>query len=89
MKTEYIKKGMPYPELTVVTVRPDYEALKRLRKEVLENSASVRSTLGGGKHGHIGLMMLSIRRYFSLSVDGDDVDRCMIMVGELILIRIR
>ena len=47
----------PYPELTKVPHNPTHKDVKRLQKEVCANAASVTTTLGGGQHGYLGLLM--------------------------------
>lgn len=54
---DYIKTFFVYPELTKIHDRPTYESLKTLKNELKGNAASVRSNLGGGAHGHLGLVL--------------------------------
>ena len=42
--------------LTKIEGNPTYENIQQLYKEVKANAASVPSTLGGGNHGHLGLV---------------------------------
>ena len=57
MKADQIKANFTYPCLTAIVGKPSYESIKRIKQEILENAASVHSTLGGGQHRHIGLMI--------------------------------
>ena len=54
---ETIKEKMPHQHLTRIVGEPDYSSLHTLYKEVKANAASVRSTLGGGRHGHLGMVI--------------------------------
>ena len=46
----------PRATLTKITGYPTYSDLQALSKQVKANAASVPSTLGGGNHGHLGLV---------------------------------
>ena len=54
---DYLKMHFEYPELTKVHERPAYETLKKIRDEIKANAARVPTTLGGGAHGHLGLIL--------------------------------
>ena len=45
-----------HPTLTKITGDPTYTSLAQLEKECKANTKSVRSTLGGGTQGHLGLV---------------------------------
>ena len=45
-----------YPELTRIIGEPTIATLITLRNEVKANAQAVHSTLGGGEHGHLGLV---------------------------------
>ena len=47
-------------ELTRVHGDPNTSALLNLRNEIRSNAQSVHTTLGGGKYGHLGLVMNDI-----------------------------
>ena len=47
--------------LTKVHSTPTYESLQTLVTELKANAGSVPSTLGGGQHGHLGLLLSEIR----------------------------
>ena len=52
-----IKEKMPFQSLTRIVGEPDQPSLHNLYKEVKANAAAVHSTLGGGQHGHLGLVV--------------------------------
>ena len=58
--TDWIATHFEYKELTPIHGRPSYETLKRMFNEVKANATSVPSTLGGGQHGHLGLVLPDI-----------------------------
>jgi hypothetical protein len=58
-------KGFPNA-LSKITGTPSYEALQELRNLTRQNALSVPSHLGGGIHGHLGLV-LSAPRYFIIA----------------------
>eukprot|EP00957_Ditylum_brightwellii_P134175 10229920-Ditylum_brightwellii.AAC.1 len=45
------------PELTHVHGEPTMANLLTLRNEIQANAQAVSTTLGGGRHGHLGLLM--------------------------------
>ena len=45
-----------YPELSRIVGEPTLASLITLRNQVKANAQSVDSTLGGGAHGHLGLI---------------------------------
>ena len=47
-----------YPDLTRIIGEPTTTALIILRNEIKVNSQAVYTALGGGKHGHLGLVCL-------------------------------
>ena len=42
---------------TKITGEPSYDDLRQLRTVIYQNAASVNSSLGGGNHGHLGMIM--------------------------------
>ena len=46
-----------YPDLTQIRGEPDFESLHKLANELKANAQSVFSNLGGGLHGHLGLVL--------------------------------
>jgi hypothetical protein len=47
--------------LTRIHGKPTYESLQTLTTELKANAGSVPSTLGGGQHGHLGLLISPLR----------------------------
>ncbi len=47
--------------LTRIHGKPVYESLQTLTTELKANAGSVPSTLGGGQHGHLGLLLSAVR----------------------------
>ena len=43
--------------VTKITGEPNYESLKTLKDELKANAASIPTTLGGGTHGYLGLIL--------------------------------
>ena len=54
---DYIKTHFEYPELTKVHKSPTYDTLKKIKDELKTNASRVTSDLGGGGHGHLGLLL--------------------------------
>eukprot|EP00957_Ditylum_brightwellii_P199485 15206912-Ditylum_brightwellii.AAC.1 len=52
-----IKAKFQHPTLQRFEGEPDYAAINTLMQQLYENAAIILSSLGGGAHGHIGLMM--------------------------------
>jgi len=52
-----IKEKMPYQSLTRIIGEPDYSSLHTLHREVKANASAIHSTLGGGSHGHLGMVI--------------------------------
>ena len=52
--------------LTKIHGKPTYETLENVLTELKANASSVPSTLGGGQHGHLGLL-LPAARYIALA----------------------
>ena len=57
LSVESIIAKFPIKTLSVITGEPDYEIINTMIKDLYSNAASLQTTLGGGKHGHIGLVM--------------------------------
>lgn len=55
-----------YVDLTVIRREPIYGNLKLLINQLKANARSVRKSLGGGQHGHLGLI-LSTQQYVILA----------------------
>ena len=46
-----------YPELTKITGEPTITSLLKMKNELKANAQLVPSTLGGGQHGNLGLVL--------------------------------
>ena len=46
-----------HPVLTEICGEPTYETLNHLKKELKANARSVPTTLGGGNHGYLGMIL--------------------------------
>ena len=53
---EDITNAFPTP-ITKITGEPNYEGLKNLKDQLKANAASIPTTLGGGTHGYLGLIL--------------------------------
>ena len=62
----YINTSFEFKVLTPIAGRPTYHSLKTLHNQLKANARSVRSDLGGARHGHLGLV-LSPAKYALLS----------------------
>jgi hypothetical protein len=60
--------GLPYSSLPKVTGEPTLENLKVIRRLLNTNAMSVSSYVGGGRHGHLGIIMTS-EEYFAIAAD--------------------
>ena len=52
----YRETFFQHPTLTKIAVDPTYTSLAKLERECKANAKSVRSDLGGGAQGHLGLV---------------------------------
>jgi hypothetical protein len=52
----------------MVTGEPTFEDLKVIRRLLNNNAMSVASYEGGGRHGHLGIIMTN-EEYFAIAVD--------------------
>ena len=64
---DYTSTNFEYAALTKIHGMPAYEPLRQIKNEMKANAASVPCDLGGGAHGHLGLM-LSPPEYTNVSV---------------------
>jgi hypothetical protein len=60
--------GFPHSSLPKVTVEPTFEDLKVIRRLLNTNAMSVSSYVGGGRHGHLGIIMTN-EEYFVITAD--------------------
>jgi hypothetical protein len=49
--------GWPYPELPLIIAEPTYEDIGTMQKCLSANFLSIPSNAGGGRHGHLGLLV--------------------------------
>ena len=64
--TNYRETVFAHHDLTRIQGEPNFSDLKRLSREIKANAMAVHSTLGGGAHGHLGLV-LTTAQYALLS----------------------
>ena len=55
--TNFRENYFQHPELTKIIGEPTFESLTTPINELKSNAQSVHSTLGGGAHGHLGLVL--------------------------------
>jgi hypothetical protein len=60
--------GFPHSSLPKVTGEPTFEDLKLIRRLLNTNAMSVSSYVGGGSHGHLGIIMTN-EEYFSIAAN--------------------
>jgi hypothetical protein len=60
--------GFPHSSLPKVTGEPTFEDLKVIRRLLNTNAMSVSSYAGGGRHGHLGIIMTN-EEYFAIAAD--------------------
>jgi hypothetical protein len=60
--------GFPHSSLPKVTGEPTFEDLKVIQRLLNINDMSVASYEGGGRHGHLGIIMTN-EEYFTIAVD--------------------
>ena len=58
---DYVHTSFQYPVLTKVHDMPTYELLKNIKDEVKANATNVQCDLGGGRHGHLGLVLTPVK----------------------------
>jgi hypothetical protein len=60
--------GFPHSSLPKVTREPTFEDLNVIRRLLNTNAMSVSSYLGGGHHGHLGIIMMN-EEYFAIAAE--------------------
>jgi hypothetical protein len=60
--------GLPHSSFPKVTQEPTFENLQVIRRLLNTNAMSVASYKGGGRHGHLGIIMIN-EEYFAIAVD--------------------
>eukprot|EP00957_Ditylum_brightwellii_P095793 7298284-Ditylum_brightwellii.AAC.1 len=63
---EEIHKNSPQQVIPKIVGKPTYIAIRAVHLLMMENMASVPTTLGGGQHGHLALVTNPVR-YFGIS----------------------
>jgi hypothetical protein len=59
--------GFPHSSLPKVAGEPTFEELKFIRRLLNTHTMSVSSYVGGGRHGHLGIIMMK-EEYFAVAV---------------------
>ena len=49
-----IERRFKYSSLTKIEGEPEYEQMCLVREELCRNAIAIKSSFGGGKHGHLG-----------------------------------
>jgi hypothetical protein len=57
LSVDAIVAKFPVKNIPLINGEPDYEAINHLVQTLYSNAASLATTLGGGGHGHIGIIM--------------------------------
>ena len=52
-----VQENYPFKTLSPIIGEPNYSSINKISQELYANASSVPSTLGGGNHGHLGLVM--------------------------------
>jgi hypothetical protein len=68
LSVDDIVAKFPTKNIPIVTGEPDYATISNMVQLMYGNAASLSTTLGGGQHGHVGLIMTPVL-YATLSVD--------------------
>ena len=71
---DYKNNFFEHPELTRIVGEPSTATLITLQAEIRDNAQSVQSDLGGGEHGHLGLVCTP-EAYSSLTPNADAYTR--------------
>ena len=53
----YVDTYFEYKTLTKIHGEPTFESIKKIKDELKANAMAVNSDLGGGRHGHLGLVL--------------------------------
>ena len=54
---EAFTESFPVPTLARISGEPDCQTPDKLKKQLIRNATSAKSVLGGGLHGHMGLLL--------------------------------
>jgi hypothetical protein len=72
--------GFPHSSLPKVTGEPTFEDLKVIRRLLNTHDMSVASYEGGGRHGHLDIIMTN-EEYFAIAVDVFPVPSAAVVAG--------
>jgi hypothetical protein len=67
LSVAHIVAKVPVKTLPVITWEPDYETIGQIIQTLYGNAATLPTTIGGGAHGHIGLIMTPALLYATLT----------------------
>jgi hypothetical protein len=68
LSVDDIVAKFPTKHIPIVTGEPDYATISNMVQLMYGNAASLPTTLGGGQHGHVGLIMTPVL-YATLSIE--------------------
>jgi hypothetical protein len=57
LTVEEMIAGWTYPELPLIAAEPTYKDITTMQKRLNANFLSIPSNTGGGRHGHLGILM--------------------------------
>jgi hypothetical protein len=66
--TDELIAGLPHSSLPKVAGEPTFEDLKVIRRLLNTNAMIVSSYVGGGRHGHLGIIMMNEEK-FAIAAD--------------------
>ena len=66
MKSKTIQTHFPHPIISKIQGEPTYSSIRTIATQIYANASSVPSTLSGGHHGHLGLV-LRPQRYLTVA----------------------
>jgi hypothetical protein len=66
--TDKLIAGLPHSSLPKVTGEPTLEDIKVIQRLLNTNAMSISSYVGGGRHGHLGIIMTN-EEYFAIAAD--------------------
>ena len=67
---DYVSTYFPHKVPIPIRGEPTHKDLKRLKTELRANASSVDSTLGGGDHGYLGLVLSDVEYLAIPTVNG-------------------
>ena len=60
-QTSFHLNNFPNPIVNSINGKPTFTTLYKLQSQIKANASSVPSTLGGGRHGHLGLVLTPVK----------------------------